>query len=89
MTEAARRNVNPVKYAILERSRLVEEPGTPEDIAALAAFLASDEARYITGQAYFIEGGATANQPWFWGGADGHPASYDESGHAGSLQPRW
>ena len=89
MTEAARRNVGPTKLDILERSRLIDEPGTPQDIAALAAFLASDEARYITGQTYLIEGGATANQPWYWGGADGHPHAYDETGHSGALDARW
>jgi NAD(P)-dependent dehydrogenase (short-subunit alcohol dehydrogenase family) len=89
MTEAARRNVGPGKLDILRRSRLVDEPGTPDDIAALVAFLASDEARYITGQAYFIEGGATANQPWYWGGPEGHPHAYDAEGFSGSLAPRW
>jgi NAD(P)-dependent dehydrogenase (short-subunit alcohol dehydrogenase family) len=89
MTEAARRNVGAGKLDILRRSRLVDEPGTPEDIAALAAFLASDEARYITGQAYFIEGGATANQPWYWGGPEGHPHAYDDQGFSGGLDPRW
>ena len=31
--------------------------GQPEEIASLAAFLASDEASYITGSTYFIDGG--------------------------------
>ena len=31
--------------------------GTPEDVAHLAAFLASDESRFITGQTYVIDGG--------------------------------
>ncbi len=31
--------------------------GTPEEVAALAAFLCSDEARFITGAAYDIDGG--------------------------------
>jgi len=33
--------------------------GTPEEIAALALYLASDEAQYATGQAYVIDGGWT------------------------------
>lgn len=33
--------------------------GTPEDIAGVAAFLASDDARYITGQQIVADGGAT------------------------------
>ncbi len=89
MTEAARRNVGPAKLDILNRSRLVPEPGTPEDVAALVAFLASPDARYITGQTYSIEGGATVNQPWYWGGADGHPPAYISDGYAGATTPRW
>jgi 3-oxoacyl-[acyl-carrier protein] reductase len=34
--------------------------GTPEEVAALASFLASDEAGFITGAALVIDGGATA-----------------------------
>ncbi len=33
--------------------------GTPEDIANLALFLASDRATYITGQVIFVDGGLT------------------------------
>ena len=31
--------------------------GTPEDVADLAAFLASEKAGYITGSTYVIDGG--------------------------------
>ncbi|NEP17745.1 MAG: glucose 1-dehydrogenase [Leptolyngbya sp. SIO4C1] len=42
--------------------------GQPEEMAAAAAFLASDEAAYITGQTLFIDGGLTLfpsfRTPW-------------------------
>lgn len=34
-----------------------QEMGTPEDVAHVVAFLASDEARYITGQVIGVDGG--------------------------------
>lgn len=34
-------------------------PGTPEDVAAVAAFLASEDASYITGQVIAVDGGMT------------------------------
>lgn len=34
--------------------------GTPDDVAALATFLASDEARFCTGGYYMVDGGSTA-----------------------------
>lgn len=45
----------------LEKALMAEIPlnrwGKPEEIAGLATYLASDEAGYITGSTYFIDGG--------------------------------
>ena len=37
--------------------------GEPADIAALAAWLASDEAAFATGQCFTLDGGMTAASP--------------------------
>ena len=39
---------------------LIRRPGTGEDIAYLAVYLASDESSWVTGQNYSIDGGVTA-----------------------------
>jgi NAD(P)-dependent dehydrogenase (short-subunit alcohol dehydrogenase family) len=39
--------------------------GTPEDIANMAAFLVSDEASFITGQTFFVDGGSTSRMGGF------------------------
>jgi glucose 1-dehydrogenase len=45
----------------VEKALMAEIPlgrwGKPEEIAGLAAYLASDEAAYVTGATYFIDGG--------------------------------
>lgn len=41
----------------LSPSNLMDRPGKPEDIAAAAAFLASDEAVFVTGSTFNIDGG--------------------------------
>lgn len=43
---------------LLKPSVPLERLGTPEDIAALFAFLASEQASYITGQTLAVDGGA-------------------------------
>ena len=42
------------------------EHGKPEDVAAAALFLASDEARFITGEVLVVDGGLTAAGPNIW-----------------------
>ena len=71
--ELAARNirVNSVAPGVIETPRNEEDaqdldpevplgrPGKPEEVAALVAWLASDEAAYVTGQSYIIDGGMT------------------------------
>jgi NAD(P)-dependent dehydrogenase (short-subunit alcohol dehydrogenase family) len=54
---------DPLLISLIKPHILTPEFGEPEDIAALAAFLASDESKYITGQAIACDGGHLAHQP--------------------------
>lgn len=60
LTPAARAVATEV-IAVMERHLLVKQFGEPEDIANLVCFLASDEARYVNGQTYIIDGGVIAH----------------------------
>ncbi len=50
---------DPEKRAAVERHIPLARAGTSEEMAAVTAFLASDEAAYITGQTIFVDGGLT------------------------------
>lgn len=50
---------DPKQKAIVESHIPMGRAGTSEEMAAAVAFLASDEAAYITGQTLFIDGGLT------------------------------
>jgi NAD(P)-dependent dehydrogenase (short-subunit alcohol dehydrogenase family) len=45
---------------LLEKFQPWPDAGLPEDIAAAALYLASDDARFVTGAALVVDGGATA-----------------------------
>jgi NAD(P)-dependent dehydrogenase (short-subunit alcohol dehydrogenase family) len=53
----------PVLAETIFRHVVTPRLGEPEDIAALAAFLAADESGYITGQTICCDGGHLAHQP--------------------------
>ena len=50
---------DPEKKAVVESHIPMGRAGTAEEMAAAVAFLASDEAAYITGQTLFVDGGLT------------------------------
>jgi NAD(P)-dependent dehydrogenase (short-subunit alcohol dehydrogenase family) len=47
-------------YATIDSFQPIGRPGTPEEIANLILFLASDEASFMTGSVLLIDGGMTA-----------------------------
>jgi NAD(P)-dependent dehydrogenase (short-subunit alcohol dehydrogenase family) len=53
----------PVLVNAIMRQVVTPRLGEPEDIAALAAFLAAEESGYITGQVICCDGGHLAHQP--------------------------
>jgi glucose 1-dehydrogenase len=50
---------DPVRRAALERRIPARRLGTPEDVAAIVAMLASPEASYVHGATWFVDGGLT------------------------------
>jgi NAD(P)-dependent dehydrogenase (short-subunit alcohol dehydrogenase family) len=65
LTPAARENLPPRLHEIVASETLTPYLGAPEDIAAVVAFLASDEARYVTGQNWVADGGTVSHVPGF------------------------
>jgi NAD(P)-dependent dehydrogenase (short-subunit alcohol dehydrogenase family) len=65
LTAAALENLPPRLHEIVASETLTPYLGAPEDIAAVVAFLASDEARYVTGQNLIADGGTVSHVPGF------------------------
>ena len=63
IADAALREFAPKLVALNERHNLTPRVGHPDDIAALVAFLASDESAFITGQVIAIDGGQSSHTP--------------------------
>jgi glucose 1-dehydrogenase len=59
---------DPVKADMVSRHIPLGRPGTADEMAGVCAFLASDDAAYITGQTIFVDGGLTLyadfREPW-------------------------
>ena len=59
---------DPVKTAVVSSHIPLGRPGTADEMAGVCAFLASDDAAYITGQTIFVDGGLTLyadfREPW-------------------------
>jgi glucose 1-dehydrogenase len=59
---------DPVKAEMVTSHIPIPRPGTADEMAGVACFLASDDGAYITGQTIFVDGGLTLfadfREPW-------------------------
>lgn len=63
LTPAALNNLNEEVRKIFLGQCAIPYLGEPQDVAATIAFLASEDARYITGQTIVVDGGLTIHNP--------------------------
>ncbi len=62
----AQREANAMIAAGAARAQPIQRTGSPEDIAAAVAFLASDDAGFITGTSLLVDGGLTIGPRHSW-----------------------
>jgi NAD(P)-dependent dehydrogenase (short-subunit alcohol dehydrogenase family) len=63
LSEALQSRLSPRQLREYGAERLLPWPAAPDDVAATVAFLASDEARCITGQTIVVDSGTTTHRP--------------------------
>jgi NAD(P)-dependent dehydrogenase (short-subunit alcohol dehydrogenase family) len=63
LTPAAINNLNPDEREKFLKYNSLPYAGKPEDIAGIVAFLASEDARYISGQTIVADGGMSCHNP--------------------------
>lgn len=64
-TEGGKKNVHGPMVEIMERNTLAPRLGKPEDVAAMAVYLCSADAEFVTGQNISVDGGILAHMPYF------------------------
>ena len=64
VTPLARQMLPAEMLEMLERHTLLPRLGRPDDIAGAVVFLASDDASFVTGQLFAVDGGITTHQPF-------------------------
>lgn len=64
VTPLAKEMLAEEQLQMLERHTLLPRLGRPDDIAGAVVFLASDDASFVTGQIFSVDGGITTHQPF-------------------------
>ena len=64
-TEGGKKNVHGQILDIVSRNHLTPYVGQAEDVAAMAVYLCSEDARFITGQAISVDGGISSHMPYY------------------------